>query len=89
MKWIVKNYRGISIWLSLFIVSLGFAVGSDHALRRTCVPLAFFAGALMYLSGGIREWANNRMPTALLEILLSFCMLGGLALSLIRQGGFL
>lgn len=89
MRWIVKNYQVVSIWLSLIILSLGFIIGSDRALRPVGVPLAFLAGALLYLTGSIREWSQNRMPMALLEVILFVCMLVGLVLSLLRLGGLL
>ncbi len=89
MRWIAKNYQVISIWLSLLIVSMGFIIGSDRALMGVGVPLTFFTGALLYLSGSIREWRQNRMPMVLFELLLFLCMLAGMVLSLLRLGGFL
>lgn len=89
MKWVVKNYQVVSIWLSLIILSLGFIIRSDRVLRSVGVPLAFLAGALLYLTGSIREWGQNRMPMALLEVILFACMLVGLVLSLLRLGGLL
>lgn len=89
MKYMIKKYRVLTIWLSLFIISIAFVVGSDRPSRGICVPAAFFAGTLLYLLGGIRAWAKDHVTTALVELLLSVCMLTGAVLTLLRQGGLL
>ena len=89
MRFLEKNYRLFSIWLSLLILTLAFVTGSDRPVRAVCVTAAFFAGTLLYLLGGIREWMRNRVTAALIEMLLAVCMLTGGLLSLLRLGGSL
>ena len=89
MKHLIRKYRVIPIWLSLMIISLAFTIGSDRASREVCVPAAFFAGMLLYLLGGIKEWTRDKTTIAMVELFLSVCMLAGAVLSLLRQGGLL
>lgn len=89
MKFIIKRYRIITIWLSLLIICFACVVGSDRPSRTICVPTAFILGMFLYLLGGIREWTRDHVTTALIELLLAVCMLIGAVLSLLRQGGFL
>ena len=44
MRFLEKNYRLFSIWLSLLILTLAFVTGSDRPVRAVCVTAAFFAG---------------------------------------------
>ena len=89
MKFIIKKYRMITIWLSLFILSAAFVVGSDRPSRGVCVPAAFFACSLLYLLGSVRAWTKEHVTTALVELLLAVCMLTGTVLTLLQQGGLL
>jgi len=89
MKFILKRYQTISIWLSLLIISLAFVIDSDRSARNVFVPIAFFAGMLLYMLGGIREWTQSRLTAALIEASLAVCMLIGGILSLFRLGGLL
>lgn len=87
MRFLEKNYRQLSIWLSLLILTLAFLTGSGGSGRAVFATAAFFAGMLLYLLGSIREWMKNRMTAALVEALLAVCMLTGGSLSLMRLGG--
>lgn len=89
MRFLEKNYRLLSIWLSLLVLALAFVTGSDRPARAVCVTAAFFAGTLLYVLGSIREWMRNRVTAALIEMLLAVCMLTGGILSLLRLGGIL
>lgn len=89
MRFLEKNYRQFSIWLSLLILTLAFVTGSDRSGRAVFAAAAFFAGMLLYLLGSIREWMRNHMTAALVEALLAVCMLTGGFLSLLRLGGIL
>ena len=77
MKFIIKKYRMITIWLSLFILSAAFVVGSDRPSRGVC------------LLGSVRAWTKEHVTTALVELLLAVCMLTGTVLTLLQQGGLL
>ena len=46
-----ERYRTVTVCLSLLILALVFAVASDVELSRICIPLAFFAGTLLYVTG--------------------------------------
>ena len=46
-----ERYRTVTVCLSLLILALVFAVASDEELSRICIPLAFFAGTLLYGTG--------------------------------------
>ncbi len=89
MRFLEKNYRMLSVWLSLLILTLGFVTGSDRSSRAVCVTAAFFAGTLLYVLGSIREWMKNRVTAALIEALLAVCMLTCGILSLLRLGGII
>ncbi len=68
MKFIVRQYRVITIWLSIMIIGLAFTVGADRPGRPACVALAFLAGTLLYAAGSMM----------LVCTILSFLRLGGL-----------
>lgn len=88
MKFLVKKYRVISIWLSLAILALAFFIASDEGSRAVCVPIIFLLGTFLYLAGGIREWALNHMPTLMVEVILGFFMFTAAVESFLRLGGF-
>ena len=89
MKFIVRQYRVITIWLSIMIIGLAFTVGADRPGRPACVALAFLAGTLPYAAGSLREWSRNRMTACTIEMLLAVCMLVCTILSFLRLGGLL
>ena len=89
MKFIERQYRTLSVWLSLAVITLAFMAGSVRSGRNICVTAAFFAGFLLYLLGTVREWQRSHMTAALIEALLAVCMLVSGILSLLRLGGIL
>lgn len=89
IKFLVEKYRVVSVWLSLAVLALAFVIGSDEECRMIFVPLAFAVGAVMYAAGGVREWAINRMPACLVEVLLAVCMTIAAVLSLLYLGGII
>lgn len=83
----IEKYRMLSIWLSLLIITLAFVIGSDEKSRWLGIPAVFGLGALLYLLGGVREWARGRIPAVLAELLLAAFMLAGAILSFLYPGG--
>lgn len=89
MKFLLKKYRIISVWLSLAVLTLAFVVGSDKEWRAVSMTLAFLAGFFLYGLGSIREWGLGRRVGSMVEIFLASCMLIALILSLLCLGGVL
>lgn len=89
MKFLLKKYRILSIWMSLGILTLAFVVGSDEEWRPICMTLAFLIGTFLYGFGGIREWMLGRRVGSMVELFLAVCMLIAVVLSLLSFGGFL
>ena len=89
MRWIAKKYQVISIWLSLVILTLAFIVGSDQSVQGIGVPFTFLAGMLLYLAGAVRDLVQSHMAAALIQMMISVCMLAGMTLSLLHLGGVL
>ena len=87
MKFLVRNYRSISITLSLFILALAFVVGSTEEWRNICVPLAFFLGFVMYAVGGIRAWKCGLRVVGAVEIILMVCLWAAFVFSIVSLGG--
>jgi hypothetical protein len=56
MKLLLKEYRNISIWLSLAILVLFFVAISDAGRHSICVLTAFLLGAFLFTLGSIRGW---------------------------------
>lgn len=89
MKFLLKKYRIISIWMSLLILTLAFVAGSDQEWRPVSLTLAFLTGTFLYGLGGIREWMLDRRVSSMVEMALAFCMLIAVVLCLLGFGGLL
>lgn len=89
MKLLVEKYRTISVWLSLIVIALGFVIGSDDPRKSLCIPIAFLAGTIMYVTGGLREWMLGRRASALIHECLAVLMLVCMVLYLFQLGGIL
>lgn len=89
MKFLVRNYRPISITLSLFILALAFVVGSDEEWRNICVPVTFFLGFVMYGLGALRAWKCECRVKCAVEGALFLCMWLVFLLCVLELGGVL
>ena len=89
MKGFLEKYRNISVWLSLFILVMWFVGASDHSNRMICMLLAFLAGAGIFVSGAVREWALDHRLASLVYAVLTGLMLAAVALTGLTMGGLL
>ena len=67
MKGFLEQYRNITVWLSLFILAMGFVAASDEEHQMACMLFAFLAGVLLFGAGTAREWAVKNQPSCAWE----------------------
>ena len=89
MKFLVRNYRPISIALSLFILAMAFVVGSSKEWWNFCVPFTFFLGFLLYGFGTLRAWKCGRRLVLVIDLLLLVCLWCAFLLSILKVGGLI
>ena len=89
MKGFLERYRNITVWLSLFILAMGFVAVSDEEQRMVCMLFAFLAGAFLFGAGTAREWTmDNRLGSLIYAVLTGF-MWAAVVLAGLSMGGIL
>ena len=89
MKGFLERYRNITVWLSLFILAMGFVAASDEEQRMVCMLFAFLAGAFLFGAGTAREWAVKNQPGVSCYAVLTAAMWMAVVVTILRLGGIL
>ena len=89
MKRFLERYRNITVWLSLFILAMGFVAASDEEQRMVCMLFAFLAGAFLFGAGTAREWAVKNQPGVFCYAVLTAAMWMAVVITILRLGGIL
>ncbi len=84
-----ERYRTATVCLSLLILALVFAVASDKELSRICIPLAFFAGTLLYGTGMAYDRKAGKKTESRLQGILALLFLAAAVFSVLYIGGIL
>lgn len=89
MKGFLERYRNITVWLSVFILAMGFVGASDKEHRSWCMLLAFLAGILLFGTGTVREWNEKNQPGIFCHAMLTSAMAMAAVLTILQMGGIL
>lgn len=89
MKEFLEQYRNITVWLSLFILAMGFVAASDEEHQMACMLFAFLAGVLLFGAGTAREWAVKNQPGIFCYAVLTVAMWMAVAMTVLRLGGII
>ena len=84
-----ERYRTVTVCLSLLNLALVFAVASDEELSRICIPLAFFAGTLLYGTERHMTGKAGKKTGSRFQGIFALLFLAAAVFSVLHIGGLL
>ena len=84
-----ERYRTTTVCLSLLILTMVFVAASDRELSRIWIPLAFFAGTMLYGAGASYDRKAGKKTACRFQGVCALLFLAAGIFSALRMGGIL